>query len=41
MIDFPLAELLDDSICLIWLKRHLHRWVHMPPLWQPKMASIP
>jgi transposase-like protein len=24
MIDFPSAELLDDSICLIWLERHLH-----------------
>ncbi len=24
MIDFPIGELLDDSICLIWLKRHLH-----------------
>jgi transposase-like protein len=24
MIDFPIAELLDDSICLIWLERFLH-----------------
>jgi transposase-like protein len=24
MIDFPIAELLDDSSCLIWLERHLH-----------------
>jgi transposase-like protein len=24
MIDFPRGELLDDSICLIWLERHLH-----------------
>jgi transposase-like protein len=24
MIDVPIAELLDDSICLIWLERHLH-----------------
>jgi transposase-like protein len=24
MIDFPIAELLDDSICLIWLERYLH-----------------
>jgi transposase-like protein len=24
MIDFPIGELLDDSICLIWLERHLH-----------------
>jgi hypothetical protein len=24
MIDFPSAELLDDSICLIWRARHLH-----------------
>jgi hypothetical protein len=24
MIDCPIAELLDDSICLIWLERHLH-----------------
>jgi transposase-like protein len=24
MIDFPIAELLDDSICTIWLERHLH-----------------
>ena len=24
MIDFPIAELLDDSICLIWLERHLY-----------------
>jgi transposase-like protein len=24
MIDFPIAELLDDSMCTIWLERHLH-----------------
>ncbi len=24
MIDFPIAERLDDSICTIWLERHLH-----------------
>ena len=24
MIDFPIAELLDDSICTSWLERHLH-----------------
>jgi transposase-like protein len=24
MIDFPIAELLDDSICLSWLERYLH-----------------
>ena len=24
MIDFPIAELLDDSICLLWLERYLH-----------------
>jgi transposase-like protein len=24
MIDFPITELLDASICLIWLERHLH-----------------
>jgi transposase-like protein len=24
MIDFPIAELLDDSICLIWLEHYLH-----------------
>jgi transposase-like protein len=24
MIDFPIAELMDDSICMIWLERHLH-----------------
>jgi transposase-like protein len=24
MIDFLITELLDDSICLIWLERHLH-----------------
>ncbi len=24
MRDFPIAELLDDSICTIWLERHLH-----------------
>jgi hypothetical protein len=24
MIDFPIAELLDNSLCLIWLERHLH-----------------
>jgi transposase-like protein len=23
-IDFPIAELLDDRICLIWLERYLH-----------------
>src|SRR5918999_3471837 len=25
MLDFPIGELLDDSICLLWLERHLHR----------------
>jgi transposase-like protein len=24
MIDFPIGELLDDSICTIWLEHHLH-----------------
>jgi transposase-like protein len=24
MIDLPIAELLDDSICTVWLERHLH-----------------
>jgi hypothetical protein len=24
MIDFPSGELLDDSICTLWLERHLH-----------------
>lgn len=24
MIDFPITELLDGSICMIWLERHLH-----------------
>jgi transposase-like protein len=24
MIDFPIAELLDDSVSLVWLERHLH-----------------
>jgi transposase-like protein len=24
MIDFPIGELLDDSICTIWLERYLH-----------------
>ncbi len=24
MIDFPIAELFDDSLCLLWLERHLH-----------------
>jgi transposase-like protein len=24
MIDFPITELLDASICTIWLERHLH-----------------
>jgi transposase-like protein len=24
MIDFPITDLLDDSICTIWLERHLH-----------------
>ena len=24
MLDFPIAELLDDSICTLWLERHLH-----------------
>jgi transposase-like protein len=24
MIDVPIGELLDDSICLIWIERHLH-----------------
>lgn len=24
MIDFPIADLFDDSLCLLWLERHLH-----------------
>src|SRR5918999_5060181 len=24
MLDFPITELLDDSICTLWLERHLH-----------------
>ena len=24
MSDFPITDLLDDSICMIWLERHLH-----------------
>jgi hypothetical protein len=24
MIDFPIAELMDDSIYIIWLERRLH-----------------
>jgi transposase-like protein len=24
MIDFPMAELLDDRLCMSWLERHLH-----------------
>jgi len=24
MIDFPITELLDDSLCLLWLERYLH-----------------
>ena len=24
MIEFPITELMDNSICLIWLERHLH-----------------
>src|SRR5438045_3136834 len=24
MIDFPITDLLDDTICTIWLERHLH-----------------
>jgi hypothetical protein len=24
MIDFPITELLDDSICTLWLERHRH-----------------
>jgi transposase-like protein len=24
MIDFPITDLLDDSICTLWLERHLH-----------------
>jgi transposase-like protein len=24
MIEFPITELMDNSICLVWLERHLH-----------------
>src|SRR5918997_3678490 len=24
MIDFPIDDLLDDEVCLVWLERHLH-----------------
>src|SRR5262245_5457505 len=24
MLDFPIADLFDNSLCLLWLERHLH-----------------
>jgi hypothetical protein len=24
VIDFPITDLFDDSLCLLWLERHLH-----------------
>jgi transposase-like protein len=24
MIDFPITELFDDSLCLLWLEQHIH-----------------
>jgi hypothetical protein len=24
MIDFPITDLLDDRLCMLWLERHLH-----------------
>jgi transposase-like protein len=24
MIDFPITDLFDDNLCLLWLERHLH-----------------
>jgi hypothetical protein len=42
MIDFPIDELLDDSICTIWLERHLH-WLAYPPVLshvKPAMAVL-
>jgi transposase-like protein len=24
MLDFPITDLLDDSLCMLWLERHLH-----------------
>ena len=24
MVDFPISALFDDSLCLLWLERHLH-----------------
>ena len=24
MIDFPIAELMDDDVCTLWLERYLH-----------------
>ena len=24
MIDFPITDLFDNSLCLVWLERHLH-----------------
>jgi len=24
MLDFPIVDLFDDSLCLLWLERHLH-----------------
>ena len=35
MIDFPIADLFDDSLCLVWLERHRPpRQLCLPAVWE-------
>ncbi len=31
MIDFPITDLFDDSLCMVWLERHLHPYGFVCP----------
>jgi len=39
MIDFPITELFDDSLCLLWLERHLHPDGFVCPHWGAPTAA--
>jgi hypothetical protein len=39
MIDFPIAELLYDSICMIWLEGHLYPEVEVACLGVSRVAG--
>jgi hypothetical protein len=40
MLDFLIAQLLDDSICTLWLERHLHPHGQICPHCGPSERSL-